>query len=117
MSWDLFIQDLPPDASSVAEIPDDFQPKPIGLRSELIASILEAVPEADFSDPAWGVFDAADHSIEFNMGGEEEAQSIALHVRGGQAAVATVKRVLKQLGRRALDSGSETGAFFTADEG
>ena len=105
------------EATSVTEIPDDFEPKSIGLRSELIASILEVVPAADFSDPAWGAFDAADHSVEFNMGDEEQAQCVTLHVRGGEAAVATVKRILKQLGRRALDSESETGAFFTADEG
>jgi hypothetical protein len=31
MSWDIFVQDLPPGIASVADIPDGFVPSPIGL--------------------------------------------------------------------------------------
>jgi hypothetical protein len=41
MSWDIFVQDVPASVQSVAEIPDDFQPSPIGSRAEILAGILE----------------------------------------------------------------------------
>lgn len=74
---------------------------------------LTDLPETDFSDPAWGVLDREDWSIEFNMGGGDEVGSIALHIRGGDAAASTVDKVLKHLGRRALDTG--TGELFKFD--
>jgi hypothetical protein len=50
MSWDIFVQDLPRDAKTVADIPDDFKPAVIGARSEIISMIKEVVPTANFSD-------------------------------------------------------------------
>ena len=110
MSWDIFIQDLPEGIQSVADIPEDFRPSALGPRSELIAAILEVFPQADFTDPAWGVVDEADFSIEFNMGDRTEVRSIVLHIRGGDSAASAVERLLSHLGRRALDTG--TGELF-----
>ena len=53
MSWDIFVQDIPPLARSVKEIRDDFHPRPIGERLDLVARIPEVVPNADFSSPTW----------------------------------------------------------------
>lgn len=112
MSWDIFVQDLPKDAASVADIPDDFVPKEIGDRSDIIAKISKVVPEADFSNPAWGVIDGEDWSIEINMGSSETCSGFALHVRGGDRAIGVVDAVLRALGLRAIDS--QTGEFFIA---
>ncbi len=43
MSWDIFVQDLPQDVHKIDEIPDDFKPKPIGRRADIIAAILDVV--------------------------------------------------------------------------
>lgn len=113
MSWDVLIQDLPEGVESVADIPDDFCPSTLGPRTELIAAIRNVLPGTVFSDPAWGVLDEADYSIEFNMGNDEEVGSIMLHIRGGDAAAAAVDKLLAHLCRRALDTG--TGEFFHFD--
>ena len=111
MSWDISIQDLPADAQSIDDIPQDYAPKPLGTRSELIARIQQILPEADFSDPSWGMLNELDFSIEFNMGSEEVCDSIGLHVRGGGPAMATVARVLDHLKLRGIDC--QAGDFFS----
>ena len=112
MSWDIFVQDLPRDARSIADIPTDFRPKTIGKRVDMIKKIRELLPEADFSDPSWGRIDHEDWSIEVNIGESEECTGFALHVRGGDAVVGVVGGILAHLNVRALDS--QTGDFFVA---
>ena len=112
MSWDIFVQDLPREAKSVADIPADFKPAPIGKRSMIVEKIREVVPTADFSDPSWGRIDGDGWSIEVNMGMKEDCDGFALHVRGRDAAVGVVARILQYLNLRALDS--QTGELFVA---
>ena len=111
MSWDLFIQDLPKGINSIAEIPEDFAPQPLGRRDELIARIKELVPGADFSDPSWGVIDGPGYSVEVNMGQAEEVDSFAFHVRGGDLVVGLIADLLDHLKVGALDPQSDTGIF------
>lgn len=111
MSWDISIMDLPNDAASVADIPDDFQPGPLGNRVDLIAAIHDVAPSADFSDPSWGELATPDFVIEFNMGSEEVVDSMMLHVRGGSPIVDFIDALLKRLGRRAIDCSE--GEFFS----
>ena len=113
MSWDISIQDLPKDVQSVEDIPDDYQPNPLGARAEVIARIQEALPDVDFSDPSWGILDQPDFSIEFNMGAEEICESFMLHVRGGGEAMTTVARLLQHLQLRGIDC--QTGDFFSLE--
>ena len=110
MSWDIFVQDLPRDAATTAEIPDDFKPAPLGPRARIIQKIREVVPTADFSNPAWGTIQGKDWSVEANLGEEEECDSFAFHIRGGDEAAGAVVAILNHLGLRALDS--QTGEFF-----
>lgn len=109
-SWDVFVQDFPAGATTKSDIPDNFQPGPIGTRSDLIKKIKAVVPKADFSDPSWGKIEGKDFSIEINLGDDEELTSFAFHVRGSDEAALIVARILKQLNLRALDSG--TGEFL-----
>ena len=112
MSWDIFVQDLPREAATTADIPDDFRPVALGPRNRIIGKILEIVPTADFSDPAWGNIRGEDWSIEEKLGDEDECDGFAFHVRGGDGAVGAVAAILEHLGLRALDS--QTGEFFVA---
>ncbi len=81
MSWDIFVQDLPKGARTVREIPNDFLPRPLGKRAELIQRIRDIVPEVDFANPAWGQLDGDGCPIEINLGDSEVVQSFALRVR------------------------------------
>lgn len=105
MSWDIFVQDLPPDAQTVDQIPHSFVPAPIGNRSEIICKIKEIVPFADFTDPAWGEIETADYSIDINLGDKEVLMGFAFHVRGGDETVKIIADILDHLGLRGLESG------------
>jgi hypothetical protein len=110
MSWDILIQDFPATARTVADIPDDFQPQPIGLRADLIAKISDVVPAANFSNPEWGVFDGDGFSIEFNMGNDDVCGCISLMIRGGGGPTPLVAALLDRLQLRGIDC--QTGEFF-----
>ena len=111
MSWDIFVQDLPPDVSDVSEIPDDFEPRPLGAREEITRWLCDLLPNASFTDDGWGSVDHPDYSIEFSMDSSENVTGLTLHVRGGELAPGVVAEVLAAFGWRALDPQSETGLF------
>ncbi len=112
MSWDVFIMNLPLDAQTVDEIPDDFEPAPLGPHAAIIEKIREVASSADFSDLSWGMIDGEDYWIEANLGKDEVVNCCALHVRGGDLAVACVMAIIDRLGARALDT---SGEFVTHD--
>jgi hypothetical protein len=111
MSWDIFVQDLPPGIASTDDIPDDFQPSPIGLRSKIMAKLSALYPECDFADPSWGILELPGCSIELNLGSDEELDGFAMHVRGDERAPNVVTHILEALGVRALDPSSPSGLF------
>ena len=102
--------DLPRDAQTVSDLPDGFEPRPLGSRNDLITAIRSAAPTADFSDPSWGQIAAGDFSIEVNMGTDEPVGSVMLHVRGGDGAIALIAEILDRLNARTLDI--QTGQVF-----
>jgi hypothetical protein len=111
MSWDIFVQDLPEDASTVQEIPDDFQPKPLMSRVALLSGIKEVIPQADVTDPSWIRVDGPGYSIEINVGRDDPVLDFAFHVRGGDLASGVIAHVLEHFDLRAIDPGSDTGMF------
>jgi hypothetical protein len=111
MSWDIFVQDLPPDARTIRDIPDHFKPSPLGARSALIQQIRGLAPSANFTDPSWGRLETPSFSVEFSLGNEELVRSCALHIRGDDSAAAFVADLLTHLGYRALDPQSDSGLF------
>jgi hypothetical protein len=110
VSWDIFVMDLPA-VPRVEDIPDDWDGQPLGSRDDVIATIRDAVPDVDFTDPGWGLIDGGSYSIEVSIGREDPVVSFALHVRGGGDAAAVVSRVLRRGRWRGLDS--QTGEFFS----
>ena len=117
LSFDVFVQDLPSDARSVEDIPDDFSPQPIGERARLLAGILRAAPSADFSDPTWGQIVGPDFSIEVSIGSEDVLDSFAFHIRGSQEALFVVADILSELRLRAIAPGTESGFFELGELG
>lgn len=113
MSWDLFVQDWG-NVSSISEIPDDFEPKTIGKRIDIISKILEVEPLVDYSDQSWGRFETEQFSIEFNMGEEEELFSFTLHVRGNELSIPFIGQILENLELKAADGASED--FFNIED-
>ncbi len=111
VGWDIFVQDIPADAASVADVPDDFDPQPIGTRSQVLAVVGEVAPWADTSDPAWVAIDGADFSVEVNLGEEEELMGFAFHARGSDSAAGLIADLLDRLGLRAFDPASDSGLF------
>ncbi|MFC4309465.1 hypothetical protein ACFPN2_10270 [Steroidobacter flavus] len=111
MSWDIFVQDMPPSIVSPADIPRDFVPAALGQRTEIIRKICEVVPFANFTDPAWGLIDGPGFSIEVNLGDAPIVQGFAFHVRGGNTAAAVISDILAHMGFRAFDTASESGMF------
>ncbi len=114
MSWDLFVQDWGK-VESLDEIPDDFSPKSIGKRSDIITTIKKAEPTVDFTDPSYGKLKNEHFSIKFNMGDEEELMSFMLIVRGSELAIPCIANILDKLELKAAD-GSDT-KFFDIDSG
>jgi hypothetical protein len=112
MSYDIFVQDIPSFVQCVEDIPEDFRPQSIGHRSDIIAVITAVAPEADFSDPSWGIIEDAGWSIEVNLGAEEDVSGFAFHLRGGgEEPLSVVAEILKRLNLRAVAPDSDTGLF------
>ena len=110
MSWDVFIQHLPSSALCMADIPDDFEPLPLGRRADVVRAILSIFPAADTTDPTWLVLHTPAYSIEFGTGTEDIVTCVALHVRGDESVIAPIHALIDRLGARGIDS--FTGEFF-----
>jgi len=87
MSWDISIMRLSKEYQSVSDIPSDEQPLSIGSIENVHRAVSRVFPGTDWADPAWGVWDAPFGSIEFNLGTEDPAMSMMLHVRAGPQVV------------------------------
>lgn len=119
MSWDLYIYNWPKDIKTLKDIPDDWDPPPIALRSEIISKIKAAIPQADFSNPSTGKiesdrriltsdrrFSTLDYSVEVVLGTNDMCYSITLIAGGDQRCVDFVSAIVTNLNVRAFDTGS-----------
>jgi len=113
MSWDIYILNFPASAKTMADVPRDFQPQPLGPRGDLIAKIRDVFPDADFSNPDWGVFDGDGFSIEFGMGEKDICEHISLMIRGGGSPIPLIAALLDRLQLRGIDC--QTGEFFDVE--
>lgn len=114
MSRDIFVQDIPTDVVRVDEIPDDWMPRslPFG-HADVVAAVRELAPDADTNGPEWIHVTLPGVDVEVNCKNDSALDSFALHVRAADhaAADAFIGGLLKRLGARAFDPGSETGIF------
>ena len=117
MSWDIFVMDIPPSATTADGLPHAWMPTPIPLREEILRTILAIDPTADQSDPSWVRVNGADFSVEVNISDDRPLTSFACHIRGGDHAIGFIADLLERLKLRALDPGSATGIFDPATAG
>ena len=111
MSWDIFVQDIPSDARSVADSPDDFRPLPIRARAQVLEVIHSVAPFADFRDAACVHLDAAGVNIDISLDAEDPLRGFVFHIYGGDYSAGIVSDILKRLELRAFDPASDTGIF------
>jgi hypothetical protein len=103
VTWDVLIQPLPSGLRSLDDVPEGYKPPPLGARDEIVSRIRGRVPDVDFIDPAWGWLEGDGFSIEFNLGRDDQATALTLHVRGAAAAIGVVREVSEALGCPAID--------------
>ncbi|HEY0141953.1 MAG TPA: hypothetical protein VGF48_13725 [Thermoanaerobaculia bacterium] len=110
MSWDVFIQHLPASAVRVADVPDDFEPLPLGSQAEVLEAIRRVFPTVSTPEATWAVVEDPHYRIEFGLGADDPITSIQLHVRGDETVVQGIDQLIHALGARGIDSW--TGEFF-----
>jgi hypothetical protein len=115
MSWDVIVLDLPPEMTSKDPLPKNYERRPLGSCSDLIAKICAIFPNTDFSDPSYGILRLPGCHIEFDMGmrSAETVDYIAMHVRGGKECPDVVAHILDGLKMRAIDA--STSHVFEQD--
>ena len=106
MSWDVSIFKFAKRHVTVEAIPKDERPLVMGSRAEVHSRVSQAFPGTDWTDPSWGDWDSEAGSIEFNLGKEEPADGMMLHVRAGSAVVPRIISMCIANGWQALDCSS-----------
>lgn len=75
MSWKIFVQDLPRKIKSVSEIDENFKPKNIGTRKDIIESIKTINDKVDCSDITCEEIEFDKTYIDIFIGDAEEVTS------------------------------------------
>jgi len=81
MSWDVMVFNYAGKPPAPAAM-DDVPPLPLGAAASVRANISRCLPGVDWSEPGWGIFEADEISVEFNIGDADPVDSLMLHVRG-----------------------------------
>jgi hypothetical protein len=90
MSWDVTVQRFSREYESIGDIPDTERCVVLGSRVEVQAAISRHFAATNRADPAWGVFDAADGAVEFNLGDGDPSEGFMMHIRASAAIVQTI---------------------------
>jgi hypothetical protein len=114
VSWDVSIHKFPRLYRSVADIPRDEVPLSLGSRAFVHELVRMEFPGTDWSDPAWGQWSSADGSIDFNLGSDDPATGLMLHVRANTNVIAAIVRLCLQNGWQGIDCSS--GEFLEQSE-
>jgi hypothetical protein len=106
MSWDVSIMKFSRPYQSVADIPTNEKPLPLGSRASVHQRVLLEFPGTNWADPAWGKWDGPAGSVEFNLGKRDPAEGLMLHVRAGSEVVASIVRLCRTNGWQGIDCSS-----------
>jgi hypothetical protein len=103
MSWDVSVYAATVPPPPVADMPDDWKGEVLGTASEVRAKILACLPEVDWSDPMWGIYEGDGFSFEFNVGRQDPSDGFMVHVRGGGGAASALRQLAGRWGWYLLD--------------
>ena len=103
MSWDVSVQRFGKEYESIADIPATERCVELGSQAEIRGVISRFFPGVDWSDSAWGIFDSADGSVEFNMGGDEPSTGFMMHIRASTKIVPIIVAMCRAEHWQALD--------------
>ena len=106
MSYDIYVVKFQQTYANMDEVPADAKNLPLGEPANVRAAISAVFPETDWNDPAWGVWDSRLGGIEFSVGAEDPVNSLALHVRAGEAVMAGIVKLLRDNGWHGMDGES-----------
>ena len=90
MSWDVHIFKVSQPYPSAEAIPAGEKLLALGTMAHVHAAVVEHFPGTDWSDASWGLFRSTFGSIEFNLGRDDPAQSMMLHVRASSEVVVPI---------------------------
>ena len=62
------------------------------------------LPDVDWSDPSWGIYEVDGFSYEFNIGSEEPCDGLMVYVRGNGSAVTPLLHLAESWHWYLLDS-------------
>lgn len=96
MSWDVLVMNYhgsPP--ADMDEMSEETEPDPLGKPTQVRKAISKHLPDVNWSDPNWGIYEGDGFTIEFSMGKGDPVETIMLHVRGGGEAIATLLHFAK----------------------
>jgi len=112
MTWDVHAMRAPRQVQRLEDLPDTHRPRVVGQADSVVATILEAAPDADVSDPSWLVLKGPGHTIEISLGKGAQVHSLTFYIDGGTSAVPVVLDVCGRLAVTPFDT--ESGEILTA---
>ena len=116
MSWDVFIMRFPPEAESIDQIADDWNPPSLGTGREIRAVLTALLAGIEYTTSGWGDYEGPGFSIStpINEADDESVSGVSLFIHGDSDAAAHAALALADaLGARAFETGS--GDFLTAE--
>lgn len=103
MSWDVCVMRFSRPYASLQDMTPDERALALGDAVLVREAVAHAFPGTNWSDPAWGRWEGPWGSIEFNLGKEEPATSMMLHVRAGPEVVPGIVSLCVDNGWQAVD--------------
>lgn len=103
MSWDIMILNSDGTPDCLHDAPKDWMPKPMGEAASVRSAITSALPNTDWSDPAWGILAEDSFSLEFNFQKDGPVDAFTIHVRGGGDPLPSIVQLCTTNGWVAFD--------------
>ena len=111
--WDVSIMKFLCPVKGIDDLPSDLIP--LGSLEYVHAAVTKHFPGTDWNDAAWGIFDSAIGSIEFNLGGDDDPVThMMLHVCGSDEIVRPIIAICLEERWNALCN--ITGEFLESTE-
>jgi hypothetical protein len=114
VSWDVFIMRFPPEAESIDQIADDWDPPSLGTGREIRALLTDLLPGIEYTASGWGDYEGPGFSIStpINEAHDEPVGGVSLFIHGDSDAAAHAA-LADALDARAFETGS--GDFLTTE--